>query len=76
MKVTGKPVAAGVGVSFICLALIGAILILLGAKESQSPLLYICIFGGLFVAIPAVLGIAVVHEHLHSRNRGQTTGRR
>jgi len=74
MKVTGKPVRPSVGVSFIGFALINAILILRGMKGAESPILYICIFGALFVGIPAVLGIAIVHEHSHNRNR--FTGRR
>ena len=75
MNITGKPVSVGVGVGFIGFALICAILILPGAKGSQAPLLYIFIFGGLFVIVPALLGIAVVYEHLHNRSRGRTTGR-
>jgi hypothetical protein len=44
------------------------VLILPGATGSQSPVLYRCIFGGLFVGIPAVLGIGVVLENLRKRN--------
>ena len=68
MKVTGKPIRPSVGAFFIGFALINAILILRGMKGAESPIFYICIFGGLFVGIPAVLGIAIVHEHLHTRN--------
>jgi hypothetical protein len=73
MRVTGKPIRPSVGVFFIGFALISAILILPGAKGSEAPLLYVCIFGGLFVGIPAVLGIAIVYEHLHNRNRSGIT---
>jgi hypothetical protein len=69
MKVTGKPIRPSVGVCFVGLAVINAILILRGMKGAPSPILYICIFGGLFVGIPAVLGIAIVYEHLHAQNR-------
>ena len=64
MRVTGKPVPTSVGVFFIAFALVAAVLVLPGAKGSQSPILYVCIFGGLFVGIPAALGIGVVLENL------------
>jgi hypothetical protein len=69
MRVTGKPVRTSVGFCFIALALIAAVLVLPGAKESQSPLLYVCIFGGLFVGIPAALGIGVVLENRRKRHQ-------
>ena len=68
MKVTGKTVSTSVGVFFIAFALVAAALILPGARVSQAPLLYRCIFGGLFVGIPAALGIGVVLENLRKRN--------
>lgn len=68
MKVTGKPVPTSVGVFFIAYALVAAVLILPGAKGAQSPVLYVCIFGGLFVGIPAAVGIGVVFENLRKRN--------
>jgi len=67
MKVTGKPVPTSVGLFFIGLALIAAGFIFPGAKGAQSPILYICIFGGLFVGIPAALGIGVVVENRRKR---------
>jgi len=76
MKVTGKPVAVGVGWFFIGFALISALLILPSAKQSQSPVLYVFLIGGLFVGIPAVLGIAVVCEYLHNRNRARNAEHR
>ena len=75
MQVTGKPIATSVGVGFIAYAVIGAVLLMPGAKESQSPLLYVCIFGGLFVGVPGILGIAVVHENLHKKSRDHATRR-
>jgi hypothetical protein len=68
MKVTGKPVPTGVGVFFIGFALLAAVAVLSGAKEAQSPFLFVCILGGLFVGIPAALGIAVVLENRRKRN--------
>ena len=77
MKVTGgKPFPASLGAWFIGFAVISALVILPSAKESKAPLLYACIFGGLFVGIPAVLGLAIVYEHLHSRNRVRLKERR
>ncbi len=75
MKVSGKPVATRVGVFFIAFAVICAVRLIPSAKESQSPSLYLCIFGGLFVGVPATLGIAVVRENLRDRRRDQTTTR-
>jgi hypothetical protein len=68
MKVTGKHVPNSVGMFFIAFALLAAGLLLPGAKESQSPLLYACFLGGLFVGIPAALGIGVILENLRKRN--------
>ena len=75
MKVGGKPVATGVGVFFIAFGVLCAVLLIRGASESHSPFLYVCIFGGLFVGIPAILGIAVVYENLRKKYRGQATRR-
>jgi len=68
MKVTGKPVTVGLGMWLIVFAVISAAAILSGAKDAESPLLFVGIFGGLFVLIPAVLGIGIVYEHLRNRN--------
>jgi hypothetical protein len=67
MKVTGKPVPTGVGIFFIGFALLAAVFIFPGAKGAQSPILYLCTFGGLFVGIPAALGINVVVENRRKR---------
>ena len=53
MKVTEKPVRTSVGIFFIGFALLAAAIILPGAKGKQSPILYVCIFGGLFVGVPS-----------------------
>jgi hypothetical protein len=68
MKVTGKRIPTSVGLSFIGFAFLAAALILPGARGAQSPILYLCIFGGLFVGIPAALGIAVVIENRRKPN--------
>ena len=65
MKVTGKKIPTSVGAFFIGLALVVGVLMLPGAKESQSPLLYVCTLGGLFVGIPVIVGIAIVLENRH-----------
>jgi len=67
MKVTGKPVPTSVGIFFIGFAVLAAAFIFPGAKGAQSPILYVCIFGGLFVGIPAALGIGVVVENRRKR---------
>jgi predicted membrane-bound mannosyltransferase len=67
MKVTGKAVPTSVGIFFIGFALLAAAFIFPGTKEAQSPILYVCIFGGLFVGIPAALGIGVVVENRRKR---------
>jgi hypothetical protein len=66
MRVTGKFFPTSVGLCFIAFALIVAVLLLPGAKGSQSPFLYVCILGGLFVGIPTALGIGVVVENFAS----------
>jgi hypothetical protein len=67
MRVGGKPFPTSVGVFFIGFALLAAVAVLSGAKEAQSPFLFVCIFGGLFVGIPAALGIGVVLENRRKR---------
>jgi hypothetical protein len=70
MKVGGKPVPTGVGVFFIAFGVLCAVLLPPRATESHSPFLYVCIFGGLFVGVPAILGVAVVRENLRNKSRG------
>ena len=67
MRVSGKPIPTSVGVFFMAFAVILAALLVPGAKESRSPFLYLCTFGGLFVGVPAILGIAVVRVNLRNK---------
>jgi hypothetical protein len=67
VRITGKPVPTSVGVFFIAFALVAAVLVWPGTKGSHSPILNACIFGGLFVGIPAAVGIGVVLENLSKR---------
>ena len=57
----------GVGVFFVAFAITGAILLLPGATKSSSSVLYVLIFGGLFVEVPATLGIGVILAQLKLR---------
>lgn len=67
MKVTGNPIRTSVGIFCIVFAVVAAAVVLPGAKEAQSPLLYILLFGGLSVGIPGALGIGVVLENRRKR---------
>ena len=53
-----------VGAFFIGFAVLGAFLLLPDASESKSPTLYIVVLGGVFVGVPAALGIALVSGRL------------
>jgi len=64
MRVTGEPVAASVGMGFICFAVVGAAFTFFGAKGARSPILFVCIVGGLLVDVPAALGIGIILENL------------
>jgi hypothetical protein len=67
----------GVGVFFAAFAILGAILILPGTTKSSSAILYILVFGGLFVGVPATLGLGVILAQLKLRKnhygRGKTS---
>lgn len=69
MKVSEKPVRTSVGVFFVAFALVNAILLLPDAHKSQSPVLYLFVLGGLFVGVPAALGIGIIIEKLRVRKR-------
>jgi hypothetical protein len=56
-----------VGLFFVVFAITGAILLLPGAAQSSSAVLYIIIFGGLFVGVPATLGLGVILAQLKLR---------
>jgi hypothetical protein len=63
MKVTGRAVPTSLGFFLIVFAVVAAVAVLSGARGMQSPLLFVGIFGGLFVGVPAALGIGVVVEN-------------
>jgi hypothetical protein len=67
MKVTGKPIPTSLGIFSISFAILDAVIILPGAKESQSPILYVCILGGLSVGIPAAIGVGIILENRKKR---------
>lgn len=67
MKVTGKPFPTSLGVFWIGIALFDAVAFLPGATSSQSPVFYLCIVGGLFVGIPAAMGIGIILENRRKR---------
>ncbi len=71
MKVaaTGKRFGLDLGLSSIAFALLAGIVVLPGAKAAASPTLYVIIFGGLFVGVPAALGVGIVSEHLRDRSK-------
>jgi len=56
-----------VGVFFVAFAITAAILLLSGPAKSSSAVLYILIFGGLFVGVPATLGLGVILAQLKLR---------
>ena len=70
MKVlpSGKPTRTSVGLGFIAIALLAAVGFLPDAKKAPEPILYVCVVGGLFVVVPAVLGIGVVLENRRKRH--------
>ena len=48
------------GYFFISFAILMGLVILPGAKDSASPVLYVFIFGGLFVGVFATLGVGLL----------------
>jgi hypothetical protein len=56
-----------VGVGFVAFAITSAIFLLPGATKSSSAVLYIIIFGGLFVGVPATLGLGIILTQLNLR---------
>ena len=71
MKVVGSGRRFGLdlGLFAIGLSLLTAGMVLPGAKDAASPTLYLICFGGLFVGIPAALGVGIVFEYLRDRNK-------
>jgi hypothetical protein len=55
------------GVFFVALAITSAIFLLPGATKSSSAILYILIFGGLFVGVPATFGFGIILAQLKLR---------
>jgi hypothetical protein len=47
-----------------------AIFVLPGARESASAVLYVLVLGGLFVGVPASLGIGIIIEQMHFERTG------
>ena len=45
-----------------------------GAKDAQSPILYVLVIGGLFVGVPVAIGIGCLTGHLPVR--GERNDRR
>jgi hypothetical protein len=56
-----------VGVCFVAFAITSAVLLLPGATKSSSAVLYILIFCGIFVEVPATLGLGVILAQLKLR---------
>jgi len=57
----------GVGVFFIAFAVVAAAAIIGGAKDAQSPVLFMCLFGGIFSIVPGALGIGIIVNHRRIR---------
>jgi hypothetical protein len=64
-----------VGVFFVAFAVTGAILLLPDAAKSSSGVLYILTFGGLFVGVPATLGLGVILAQLKLRKNQYRRGK-
>jgi len=72
MKVTGgKPFRMDLGIWFLAIAALCAVFVLPGARNARSPILFLFIFGGLSVGIPATLGVAIIRENIRSRHRNK-----
>ena len=55
------------GVFFIAYAFVTAIVFMPDARKAHSPILYIVVIGGIFVGIPAAIGIGIVSGYLRRR---------
>jgi hypothetical protein len=67
MRVDLKSRRVQVGISGIVFAIVCAALVLPGAKNAQSPVLYVVLFGGLFVGLPLAMAIGCLTGHLPVR---------
>lgn len=56
-----------VGILGIVFSAVCAVVVLTGAKNAQYPLLYLLIFGGLFVGLPLAMAIGCLAGHLPVR---------
>jgi hypothetical protein len=56
-----------VGVFFIVFAVLAAFTTLPSANEAKSPILYVVIVGGIFIAPPAAVGIGLLTGRLGRR---------
>jgi hypothetical protein len=61
-----RPLNPQVGLCFVAYALIVAAVLLPEARRAASPVLYVCIIGGIFVGVPAALGVGIVATYLRS----------
>ena len=59
-KVTAEARRRGLGWWFIFLSVFAALFVLSSAKGSASPILFIAIFGSLFVGFPVGLGVGLL----------------
>ena len=62
-----EPEKLSLGVFFVGLAALTAIFVLPGARESASAVLYVLVLGGLFVGVPATLGIGIIIQQVQLR---------
>ena len=67
-----RPVKLQVGVFSLGYALLAAILALPGAQDAASPVLYVLIIGGIFVCVPATVGVGLVSSYLRDRKKGHS----
>jgi hypothetical protein len=62
-----EPGKLSLGAFFVGFAALTAILLLPGARQSASVVLYVLVLGGLFVGVPAALGIGIIIQQLQLR---------
>jgi hypothetical protein len=55
------------GIFLVAFAVLAAAIFLPDVRKAPSPLLYIVVIGGIFVALPAAIGIAVISGRLGRR---------
>jgi hypothetical protein len=72
-RIPKRPPTVATGLVFLAIAVAAAIGLLPSAKISQSPVLYFCIVGALFVGIPAVLGIDTLIQAFKHRRKDSSS---